>query len=130
MKTLHMMVGLPRSGKSTRAKLMGYPIVNPDSIRLALHGEPFRADSEPMVWAIAHVMVDALFLCHDNVILDSCNQTQKRRDEWKSKKWSMTFHPVDTPEVICIQRAKDGCRKDLIPIIEKMAADFEPAGFE
>ena len=35
---LIVMVGLPRSGKTTWARKQGYPIVNPDSIRLAFHG--------------------------------------------------------------------------------------------
>lgn len=130
MKMLHMMVGLPRSGKSTTAKELGFPIVNPDSIRMVLHGTPFRADIESMVWAIAHVMVDSLFMCHDHVILDACNHTKKRRDEWRSYKFDRTFYPIDTPKDVCIQRAVDGCWDYLVPVIEKMDSEFEPAGFE
>ena len=37
MKTLHMMVGLPISGKSTIAKGLGFPIVEPDAIRKAVY---------------------------------------------------------------------------------------------
>ena len=84
-KTLIAMVGLPRSGKSTWAKKAGHPIVSPDAIRLALHGQRFISEAEPFVWAIAKAMVRALFLAgHSAVILDATNNTRKRRDEWKS----------------------------------------------
>jgi predicted kinase len=42
VKTLHMMVGLPGSGKSTIAKGLGFPIVDPDAIRMAVHWSRWR----------------------------------------------------------------------------------------
>ena len=36
-KFLHCMVGLPRSGKSTKAREMGFPIVNPDWFSFTLY---------------------------------------------------------------------------------------------
>lgn len=45
MKTLHMMVGLPRSGKSTVANGLGFPIVEPDAIRRAVRGSHWRVVS-------------------------------------------------------------------------------------
>ncbi len=49
-QTLILMVGLPRSGKTTRARQIDHPIVNPDSIRLALHApHPFLKGMEPFV---------------------------------------------------------------------------------
>ena len=73
-KTLILTVGLPRSGKSTWAMQQGYPVVNPDSIRLALHGHRFREESEEHVWAIAKTMVNSLFIAgHDKVIVDATN---------------------------------------------------------
>ena len=124
---LYLMVGLPRSGKSTITNTMGYPIVNPDSIRLALHGQAFIGDAEPMVWVIAKYMVKSLFLAgHSDVILDATNITKARRDEWKSKKWNRQFVVVDTPKDVCLERANEA----LIPIIERMANEFEPVSDE
>lgn len=129
MRTLLMMVGLPRSGKSTKAKETGYPIVSPDAIRLALHGARWRAESEPMVWAIAHTMVEALFEAgHKTVVLDACNVTEARRKEWESTKWVCRFWVVDTPKDVCIIRAIDCERLDLVPVIERMAAAWNPPG--
>src|SRR5579872_4606630 len=107
MKKIHIMVGLPRSGKSTKARQLGYPIVNPDSIRLVLHGTPFRKEAEPLVWSIAHTMVEALFNAgHDDVILDATNVSPYRRKEWKSDKWVRMYHVMAANKDLCIARAK------------------------
>ena len=134
MKELVLTVGLPRSGKSTWAKDQGVPVVCPDSIRLAIHGCTFIASAEPLVWATAHVMVSSLFLAgHDKVILDACNNTQKRREEWRSKgcyDWDRSFKVFDEGARECISRAKLSGREDLIETIERMDAQSDwRAGF-
>lgn len=122
MKKLICTVGLPRSGKSTWARQQAFPIVNPDSIRLAMHGQRFVAESEPHIWAIAKTMVNALFLAgHDIVILDATNTTIERRREWVSKKWQTEFKLIPTTKEVCIQRAKEENDEYIIPIIEQMA---------
>jgi predicted kinase len=127
MKTLWMTVGLPRSGKTTYAHVMTVPIVNPDSIRLALHGQRFISDAEPMVWAIARYMVIALFEAgHDEVILDATNTTVKRREEWVDKRWIRVFCPMTADKDTCLARAARLNDMEIVPIIEKMAAQFEP----
>ena len=104
-KILIMLVGLPRSGKTTWALKQECPIVNPDAIRLALHGQAFIGDAEPMVWAIAKYMVKALFLAgHEKVILDACNNTCKRRDPWESESWVREFVVFATPKETCLRR--------------------------
>lgn len=127
MKTLWMTVGLPRSGKTTSARGMKMPIVNPDSIRLALHGQRFIGEAEPMVWAMAKYMVAALFEAgHDDVVLDATNTTVKRRDEWVDKRWRRRFVPMVADETECLARAARLNDSYIVPIIEKMAAQFEP----
>lgn len=121
-KVLHVMVGLPRSGKSTKAHEMGHPIVNPDSVRLALHGQAFAAAAEKMVWALSHYMVKALFLAgHEHVILDATNTTAKRRADWVSTDWNTHFIVCQADAATCISRAHETQRQDLIPVIERMA---------
>lgn len=128
-KTLICTVGLPRSGKSTWAKAAGHPIVNPDSIRLALHGQRFISEAEPFVWAIAKAMVRSLFLAgHDAVILDATNNTRKRRDEWKSKDWETIFKVIDTPDYQCVDRAIAEGNETILPVIERMSHEHEPLG--
>lgn len=125
-KILICLVGLPRSGKSTWARAQGHPIVNPDAIRLALHGQRFFPPAEPMVWAVAHMMVRALFEAgHEIVILDACNVSHKRRDEWRSKDWETRFKIIRTPASICIDRAMERNDYEIIDSITRMADNFE-----
>lgn len=132
MKTLILTVGLPQSGKSTWARQQGHPIVNPDSIRLSLHGQPFIGLAEPFVWAVAKCMVRSLFEAgHETVILDATNTTRKRRDEWKSSSWQREFQEFDAVSPLCIERARKTARDEehatgLIGAIERMAEAFEP----
>lgn len=133
MKKLILTVGLPQSGKTTWAQAQCYcPIVSPDSIRLAMHGQRFQFLAEPFVWATALVMVRALFLAgHDTVIVDATHTTKKRRDFWKSDNdWEVWFQPIGTPKEVCLQRAERNKDTEIIPIIEKMAARFEPLDSE
>lgn len=124
-------VGLPRSGKTYWAKSQAWPMVNPDSVRLAIHGQRFITQAEPFVWATAKAMVRALFLAgHKIVILDACNTTRKRRDEWQSKEWVTFFKAIDTPVEVCHSRAALDNDSEIIPIIERMAMQFEPLGDE
>ena len=130
-KTLVMMVGLPRSGKSTLAKAMskktGAPIVTPDQVRLAIHGQPFVPSAEKLVWAHVDIMVRALFGNHDTVILDATNTNRRVRDEWRRpSQWNRVFLLVDTDKDECAKRAYMTNQTYLIPVIEKMHENFEP----
>lgn len=128
-KILICTVGLPRSGKSTWAKSQAYPIVSPDAIRLALHGQAFIAQAEPIVWAHATLMVRAHFQAgHDRVILDATNTTRKRRDEWRSNEWATFFRCFFESVDTCKERARADGREDLCPVIDRMAAQLEPRG--
>ena len=127
MNKLSMTVGLPRSGKSTFCKSLNVPIVNPDSVRLALHGNAFIYDAEPMVWAITKYMVISLFIAgHTEVVLDATNTSVKRRDAWIDSRWARAFHVFNTTKETCIERAQESGRPDLVPIIEGMSEKFEP----
>lgn len=123
---LLLTVGLPRSGKSTWAMATGVPVVNPDSIRLALHGQAFFGPAEPMVWAVAHLMVQALFTAgHKTVILDATNITEHRRSDWRSKEWNVGFVCFKTSEEECLRRAVALGQTDLLPVIARMAKAIE-----
>jgi predicted kinase len=126
-KVLILTVGLPRSGKTTWARGQSIPIVSPDSIRLALHGQRFVGLAEPFVWAIARLMARALFLAgHDTVIVDATSTTKQRRDEWRSKDWRLAFQNIPTSTEECLKRAEAEGDDYIIPIIKKMSDQFEP----
>ena len=123
---LILTVGLPRSGKSTWAHKQGCPVVNRDAIRLALHGQPFILNAEPMVTAIEEYMVKSLFLAgHKKVIVDATHLKRKYIERWDAGPWDLQTHVFDTAKDVCIERAKADGREDLIPIIERMAENSE-----
>lgn len=126
INVLVLMIGLPRSGKSTWARGRGWPIVNPDSIRLALHGQRFYAPAEPMVWALAQLMVEALFRAgNDIVILDATNITAKQREMWAGRGWDVTVRVMHTSPQECKRRAKAEGDTEIIPVIDRMAAEWD-----
>lgn len=104
-------------------------MVNPDSIRLALHGQQFYGPAEPWVWAMARTMVESLFIAgHKIVILDATNTTRERRKAWISRKWSTVWRLIETPVDVCLERASgDGPLKEAI---RRMAENWEPLGPE
>ena len=94
---------------------------------MALHGQRFQALAEPFVWAIASVMVRALFMAgHDKVIVDATHTMKKRRDFWKSEDWEIVFHLVDTPPSVCLIRAEKEKDEAIIPVINRMSEQYEP----
>ncbi len=126
-KILRVTVGLPRGGKSTWAREVNCPMVCPDAIRLAIHGQRYIEVAEPFVWLIAHTMVRALFLAgHKYVVLDSTNTTRRRRDEWRSSEWRTFFKIITTPAEICFARARDEGDEHIMEIIDRMAENYEP----
>ena len=126
MKTLILTVGLPRCGKTTWAKEQNIPIVSRDAIRLSLHGKPYLQEAENMITVIEDIMVKSLFLAgHDKVIIDATHTTEKRRERWKNNSWDIVLKTFSTSKNICIQRAINTDRKELIPVIERMAKQID-----
>jgi predicted kinase len=125
LPVLIVLVGLPRSGKSSLAKSMGYPIVCLDSIRLALTGREYCEEAEAIVETIAKLMIYSLFLSgHDYVLMDATNVSIEDRNRWISKRWRREFVHIDTPCSECIARAIECDKLNLIPIIDIKGAKF------
>lgn len=124
--TLILTIGYPRSGKSTWAKTQDCPRVEPDAIRLAIHGTLWNAELEPKVWETAKIMVKALFNAgHDKVILDSTAITEARRAEWNDEAWNVEYKVFNTSAQTCKERAIQCGREYLVPVIEKMEGILE-----
>ena len=125
-------VGLPLSGKSTWARRqLNAAIVNPDSIRLALHGQRFLAEAELWVWAMAYSMASALFLAgHQLVIVDATNVSDKRRREWVARfqhppvsEVCLELFPTSPAE--CARRALARGDEAILPVIDRMAREWD-----
>ena len=126
-KTLICTMGLPRCGKSTWARDTLLPVISPDAVRLALHGQRFWAPGEKMVWALVPMMVRALFESGNKVVvLDATNLTRWQRDQWQSDEWETVFHFIDTDAATCAARALITDQPDLVEVIDRMVEEFEP----
>lgn len=130
-KILIATVGLPRSGKSTWSKRQAWPIVSPDAIRYAIHGQRYIQEAEGFVWAIARAMVKALFLAgHQIVIFDACSNTRKRRQELIANDHITFYKYIDTPTEVCFDRAAAEKDEYIVSTIERMAKEHEPLAEE
>jgi len=127
MSKITVLVGLPRSGKSTYClNKKKAAIVCRDSIHIALHGNVYRQESETMVTAIEDVMVRALMVSNtDEIIIDATNTIPASRNKWRRLAmefgYNIVFECFRTPKVVCLDRAVRSDRDDLISIIVKMS---------
>jgi len=131
VRTLHLTIGLPRSGKSSWAKAQDCPIVNRDSIRFAIGGSIRFFDAEDKVNEIEKIMVKALFKAgHNDVIVDATHLKQKYIDAWEEFSHTPMWRPshddrsvrennfeimlvkFPTPLVVCMARAKKDYPKE------------------
>ena len=123
-------IGLPRSGKSTWAKNHTFPIVNRDSIRLALYNQPYIQEMEEFVSYFETKMADSLIIAgNKTIIIDATHMKQKYIDKWKNQdhvKLILKYFYVH-PDT-CKQRAIDSDTEYLIPVIDRMfnETDIEP----
>jgi predicted kinase len=130
-RTLVCTVGLPRAGKSSWAKRTNWPIVCPDSVRMAMHGQRYAPMAELLVWPVARLMVRALFLAgHGTVVVDATNNTRKRRNFWQPVEgmdtWDRTvFKVIPTDMQTCVERAVAMGDHAIVPIIDRMARERE-----
>lgn len=124
-------VGLPRSGKSTRAMALSIdlraPIVERDAIRLAVHGQAYIELAEPLIKYLDDVFIKTLFNTgYTTVIVDETNYSKEARRRRLSPDWDTSFLVVDTSPEVCIERAILTGQDYLVPVIMEMSNRFEP----
>lgn len=125
-------IGIARCGKSTYCDKWALTegnrtIVSGDDIRLAMHGERFNRDAEPMVWAIHTYMIKALLLRGFDVIIDGTNTTEKSIHRILSIKPDARYILIDTPIEECKRRASASGQGDLVTdgVIDRQSAQLE-----
>lgn len=111
-KKLIIMVGLPRSGKTTMALGFGHPIVCRDAIRKSVGGTIRYFKEEERVNEIEETMVRALFNAgHGHVIIDATHLKHKYRQRWMFFSFDndcwVQYRFCLTPVVECMRRAKE-----------------------
>lgn len=128
MPTVHMMIGIPRSGKTTivNKKWPNLPVVSADRIRKRLHGKPFVEEAETMVWAIREYMLRELLSQGLDIVIDETNTTIERRKKLneliKQYDYKVIGHIVLTSKEECLKRCDT---KELEETIERMHEQFE-----
>lgn len=135
MKTIIMACGLPRSGKTSfRNKLLNEKAniftISADELRYLVHGERFNSKAEDVVWFIRSKIFEYILQQKKNVFVDETNTSAKRRkpiiELAKRFNYKIICVYFDISKEICIERAKFVNDEDIIPIINKMHAQFEP----
>lgn len=108
-----LLVGLPRSGKSTWAlahhRETGAPIVSADALRLTLAGqtEHLIPEIETPVREVALVMTEALFRAGaERVIVESDALTRADRDVWRRELWTRRIVEFTADAETCKARAR------------------------
>lgn len=129
---LAIMVGLPRSGKSTYAKALqeaGWTRITPDEFRLALHGQPYYPPAEPLVWAAVELAVRALLRGGHAVVVDATNTTRRRRAGWlkiaEDLGLALEAFVLDTTLDTCHERNLQSRRVIPPEVLDRMAEAFE-----
>lgn len=83
MRKLHVLVGIPASGKSTHAKLLEIKenaiVVSSDSMRKELYGDENVQDNNSDLFEKMNERINTLLSDGENVIYDATNINRKRR---------------------------------------------------
>lgn len=129
---IRILIGLPRSGKTTYANSYRglWPIISADELRYLVYGQRFWGFGEDLLWAIRKVFLVALMKQGIDIVIDETNTTKSRRAPIikLAKEYGYRVEGIwfKTPPEVCIERAIKEGQEDLIPIIKRMADQFEP----
>jgi predicted kinase len=137
MKKITLMIGLPRSGKSTwiEQNKTNEAIISADDLRYIVYNQRFWSDGEPMMWSIRTMMLKYLMQQGMDIIIDETNSTIARRkaiiDMAKENGYTIIGNVLEKAWVDeCVERAMNEGQTDLIPIINRMAYQFEAPRLE
>lgn len=116
--TLHLLCGIPGSGKSTLTNKLSGHIVSTDSIREFLWNDASNTSHDRLVFELAESIMDYLLRHKKNVIFDATNVTVKKRKRYltlaKSRRAKVVLHWVNCPLETAIERNLN--RKRQVPL--------------
>lgn len=112
MAIVHMMVGIPGSGKSTYSKVLnekfGYPVVSTDVVR-TLHPDW----EESLIWPEVYRLCAEYLSNGQDIIYDATNITPKVRNRFCDevnkifKDYERIAYFFDVPVEVCIKRVDE-----------------------
>ncbi len=126
---LHMLCGIPGSGKSTLVGRLSGHVVSTDSLRKYLWGEESVVKYDPLVFTMADDIIDYLLGIGRNIIFDATNLTIDRRVKYiaLAHKFGarVVLHWVNCPLPIALERNSKRERKVPIPVIRALYNSFQ-----
>jgi predicted kinase len=127
-----IMVGLPRSGKSTWVDKYKYNavVISADDLRLLIYGQRYFSGGEQYMWAVRDTMLKYLINQGKDIIIDDTNTMISRRSLIiklaKSAGYYIKAIVVATDLEECIRRATVTEQADLEPAIYRMNKQYQP----
>lgn len=112
---LHLITGLPRSGKTTYVKQLAEecsaPVIEDDAVRFALFGKRWWGPGEPQVWSTIRTFVRTLFMQGEElVIIDAASFFVREARDYLVPDtdivWERSITTLNTPKEVCIDRAR------------------------
>lgn len=131
MSTIHMMVGIPGSGKSHYAKELCKQhravIVSTDSIRERLFGNESKQKNTYLVFDEAFIEIENVLESGRDVVFDATNVSRDRRHKFlkKFKDVSVKCYVCSTPYEVARERIQSRKRRIDDMIMTKFAKNFE-----
>jgi len=131
-KTITIMCGLPRSGKSTWVcqHKTNDIIVSADDMRLLVYNKEYWSEGEPLMWSIREILLRMLMQQGANIIVDETNTMKERRRPIikMAQKYGYQIICVfinSSASYKCKERAIAEGKEYLTPIIDRMNDQFE-----
>lgn len=132
MRTIKIMCGLPRSGKSTWIKnnKTNEVIISADDIRYLVYGQRYWQDGESLMWSIRKIILEYMMKQGLDIIIDETNITKESRKSIiklaKKYNYYIIGNIIEGVQInTCINRAIESNQFNLIPVINRMAEQFQ-----
>lgn len=136
--TLTLMVGFPRSGKSTwiEKNKEDELVIEPDWIRRNILGHQYHRPAEPIIWLIADSFIRICLSQGQDVILDGINLLKFIREKYVKLAQEMGVKIrvvwITTPMEICLARNQESPEEKRLPQVALVQKEemFEPPELE
>lgn len=127
--TLHILSGIPGSGKSTVASSIPGHLVSTDNIRKFLWKDESITSHDKLVFEIAESIINYLLRRGKDVIFDATNISALKRKKYinlaKAHNAKVILHWVNVPVETAIERNLNRQRKVPIRVIRAMHKSFQ-----
>lgn len=127
--TLHILTGIPGSGKSTIARSIPGHVVSTDNIRKFLWQDESITSHDKLVFQLADCIMNYLLRRGQDVIFDATNVSAVRRKKYinlaKSHKAKVILHWVNVPVDTAIERNLKRQRKVPVRVIRALNKSFQ-----